>query len=114
MEDKVWTNHEVDSLMRTRYVVVSLYVDEKRKLAVSDRITYTTSTGDEQTLTTVGDKWTAYQKENFLAVSQPQYAILDADQKAMTKTKYKTSAKDFAEWLRCGLDAYEKSRNNTQ
>ena len=29
MEEKVWTNHDVDRLMSSKFVVVSLYVDEK-------------------------------------------------------------------------------------
>jgi thiol:disulfide interchange protein DsbD len=117
MEEKVWTNQEVDSIMRTQFVVVSLYVDERTKLPVKDRITYTaTSSGQEETIVTIGDKWTAFQKENFGAVSQPQYAILDPrneaqamKKKALTKTKFYTpNAAKFKKWLECGLEAYRK------
>lgn len=112
MEEKVWTDGEVDSLMRTKFVVVSLYVDERTKLPVKDRITYKTTGGKEQTLVTIGDKWTAFQKENFGAVSQPQYAIINADQKALTKTKFYTPGpKEFITWLKCGLEAFEKGKN---
>ena len=109
MEEKVWTDHYVDSLMRTKYVVVSLYVDERTKLPVKDRVTYTTSSGEEEAIVTMGNKWTAFQKENFGAVSQPQYAILSPDQQLLTKTKFYTpSAAEFAKWLECGLEAFEK------
>lgn len=111
MEEKVWTNTEVDSLMRSKFVVVSLYVDERTKLPVKDRITYKSATGAEQTLVTIGDKWTAFQKENFGAVSQPQYAIISTDQKALTKTKFYTpDPGEFAKWLECGLNAFSKSK----
>lgn len=111
MEEKVWTNSEVDSLMRTKFIVVSLYVDERRKLPVKDRITYKNSAGKEETLVTMGDKWTAFQKENFGAVSQPQYAIITANEKALTKTKFYTPrAGEFAKWLECGLEAYGKTK----
>ncbi len=111
MEEKVWTNHEVDSLMRTQFIVVSLYVDERTKLPVKDRITYTTSSGQEETVVSIGDKWTAFQKENFGAVSQPQYAIINADKKALTKTKFYTPKPgEFKKWLECGLDAYKKAK----
>ena len=33
MEEKVWPDAIVDSLMRNEFIVVSLYVDEKKKLA---------------------------------------------------------------------------------
>jgi thiol:disulfide interchange protein DsbD len=110
MEEKVWTNNEVDSLMRTQFVVVSLYVDERTKLPVKDRITYTsTLSGDEETIVSVGDKWTAFQKENFGAVSQPQYVIIGPDKKALTKTKFYTpNVSEFKKWLECGLEAYRK------
>ncbi len=107
MEEKVWTDNVVDSLMRTQFIVVSLYVDERTKLPLTERITYTTSAGQEESIITIGDKWTAFQKENFAAVSQPQYAIISPDQKALTLSKFYTpDADEFAEWLRCGLKAF--------
>ena len=110
MEEKVWVDTEVDSLMRKEFVVVSLYVDERSKLPLQDQTTYITSAGQEESIITIGDKWTAFQKENFKAVSQPQYAIVSPDQRALTKTKFYTpDASEFAAWLRCGLDAYKKS-----
>ncbi|MCX8019285.1 MAG: thioredoxin family protein [Chitinophagaceae bacterium] len=107
MEEKVWTDYEADSLMRTQFVVVSLYVDERRLLPPHERITYTNSSGKEERILTVGDKWTAFQKENFGAVSQPQYAIITPDFRALTKTKFYTpDAGEFTRWLTCGLEAY--------
>lgn len=109
MEEKVWTNHLVDSLMRTKFVVVSLYVDERTKLPLKDRFTITDSTGSEESIISVGEKWTAFQKTNFGAVSQPQYAIISPEQAALTKTKFYTpSPKEFANWLQCGLEAFQK------
>ncbi|MBL7746375.1 MAG: thioredoxin family protein [Chitinophagaceae bacterium] len=111
MEEKVWTNNIVDSLMRTRFVVVSLYVDERTKLPLKDRITYTDSAGNEESVVTIGDKWTAFQKANFGAVSQPQYAIISPEQIALTKSKFYTpNANAFIEWLQCGLEAFEKNK----
>jgi thiol:disulfide interchange protein DsbD len=37
MEEKVWTNRTVDSLMRNEFVVVSLYVDERTGISTSSR-----------------------------------------------------------------------------
>lgn len=111
MEEKVWTDNLVDSLMRKEFVVVSLYVDERTKLPLTERITYRTSAGQEESVITIGDRWTAFQKENFGAVSQPQYAIISADQKVLTRSKFYTpDADEFAEWLECGLEAYRKQK----
>ena len=111
MEEKVWTNRIVDSLMRNEFVVVSLYVDERRQLPLTEQTVYKTSAGQEKSIITVGDKWATFQTENFGATSQPQYAIISADQIALTKTKYYTPDADkFIEWLECGIETYKKNK----
>lgn len=110
MEESVWTSPEVDSLMKHEFVVVSLYVDERRNLPLTDQTVITTSAGTQKEIVTVGDKWATFQTENFGATSQPQYAIINADQIALTKTKYYTpDAAEFAAWLQCGLEAFRKT-----
>lgn len=109
MEEAVWTNPIVDSLMRKEFVVVSLYVDEKRKLPIQQRMVYNAKDGTEKSIITVGDKWANFQIENFNATSQPQYAIISANESALTKTKgYTPSADKFSDWLECGLEAFRK------
>jgi thiol:disulfide interchange protein DsbD len=109
MEENVWTDETVTDLMKNRFVVVSLYVDERRLLPASDQLEYTTKNGVKKDIVTVGDKWATFQSENFNKVSQPQYAIVSPSEKVLTKTKtYTPSAKEFAEWLKCGLDAFRK------
>ena len=109
MEEKVWTDKGVDSLMRTKFVVVSLYVDEKTKLPATEQTVFKTNSGNEKPIITVGDRWATFQTENFGATSQPQYAIINADEVALTKTKFYTpDPAAFTEWLKCGLDAFEK------
>jgi cytochrome c biogenesis protein CcdA len=110
MEEKVWPDPLVDSLMRTQFVVLSLYVDERQKLPLTEQTTYTGANGSEKSIITVGDRWSTFQTENFGATSQPQYAIISADEKALTKTKFYTpDADEFAAWLQCGLDAHQKN-----
>jgi thiol:disulfide interchange protein DsbD len=109
MEENVWIDSDVEKLMKENFVVVSLYVDERKKLPLTEQIEYTTKTGIKKSIVTVGDKWATFQSENFNAVSQPQYAILSTDEKALTKTKsYTPDADEFREWLEAGLDAFNK------
>ncbi len=104
MEENVWVDEEVMRLMKEKFVVVSLYVDERKTLPASEQLLYKTKNGTSKQIKTVGDKWATFQSENFDAVSQPQYAILSPDEKVLTKTKgYTPSAKEFVEWLKCGL-----------
>jgi len=111
MEELVWTDQQVDSLMRTRFVVVSLYVDEKTKLPATEQQLYTPAGGSPKKILTTGDRWATFQTENFGATSQPQYAIITPDEKALTKTKFYTAdPAEFAEWLQCGLKAFQQVR----
>ena len=109
MEEKVWPDPVVDSLMRNEFIVVSLYVDEKKNLPLGEQTVEKLSNGTEKSIVSIGDKWSTFQIENFGATSQPQYAIISPDQTALTKTKYYTpDPEEFIKWLECGLDAYKK------
>lgn len=111
MEENVWTDEAVMGLMKNRFVVVSLYVDERRLLPAADQTEFVTKKGVTKNIITVGDKWATFQTENFSKVSQPQYAIVHPSEIVLTKTKtYTPSAKEFADWLKCGIDAFEKVR----
>ncbi len=111
MEEKVWTKPEVQKLMREDFILVSLYVDERTKLPVSQQIVYKSKNGSEKSIITVGDKWTAFQIDNFHATSQPQYAMISPDEKALAKTKFYTpDATEFSQWLQCGLKAFKSIR----
>lgn len=109
MEDQVWIDPEVKQLMKDSFVVVSLYVDERRSLPVPQRQQYRAKNGQARSIVTVGDKWATFQSENFHAVSQPQYAIVSPAEQALTKTKGYTTTQEFANWLRCGLDAHKRT-----
>ncbi len=111
MEENVWTNPEVERLMKEEFVLVSLYVDERTKLPASQRTVHTMKNGSEKSIITIGDRWTAFQLENFEATAQPQYAIVSPDEKALTKTKFYTdNPKEFAAWLECGLKAHKEGK----
>lgn len=110
MEEKVWTDPTVSRMMKNDFVVVSLYVDERKTLPAAEQTTFVTKDSSQKQIITVGDKWATFQSENFNAVSQPQYAIISPDEKVLTKTKsYTPKPSEFSAWLSCGLDAYKKS-----
>lgn len=111
MEEKVWPDSVVDSLMRNEFIVVSLYVDEKKNLPLAEQTVERLANGNDKSIVSVGDKWSTFQIENFGATSQPQYAILSPDQVALTKTKFYTpNPEEFIKWLECGLDAFKKTK----
>ena len=109
MEEKVWTDAAVLAMMKNKFVVVSLYVDERKVLPAAAQQTFKTKTGATKQIITVGDKWATFQSENFNAVAQPQYAILSLNEMALTKTKaYTPDPREFQKWLECGLETFNK------
>ncbi|MEN9497830.1 MAG: hypothetical protein RL750_729, partial [Bacteroidota bacterium] len=63
--------------------------------------------GHVKKIETIGDKWSAFQIANFGATAQPEYAIIDAGGKLLTRTKFYTDdAEAFRDWLQCGVEAF--------
>ena len=111
MEEKVWSREEVYKLMKDSFVVVSLYVDDKKKLPASAQFSYKTKEGIEREIKTVGDKWAIFETENFANNAQPLYAILNNDEVLLTRpVGYTPSVSEYRDWLLCGLDAYKKGK----
>jgi thiol:disulfide interchange protein DsbD len=110
MEENVWTQSEVKELIEKNFVLVSLYVDDRKRLPKNEQFVYTTGDSSKKAIETVGDKYSTLQSENFKNASQPLYVILDGNEKLMNlPVGYTPNEKDYAEWLSCGLDAYKKS-----
>ncbi|MEP7165531.1 MAG: cytochrome c biogenesis protein CcdA [Ferruginibacter sp.] len=109
MEEKVWSRPEVYKLMKEKFIVISLYVDDKKKLAGANQFTYTTKEGVEKEINTVGDKWATFETENFSNNAQPLYAILNNEEELLTHpVGYTPAAAEYLQWLQCGVDAFEK------
>jgi thiol:disulfide interchange protein DsbD len=109
MEENVWPDPKVKELM-SQYVLVSLYVDDKQKLPASRQFVFTGRDSLERRIVTVGDRWSAFQTENFEASSQPWYVLLSPDEKLLNPpVGYTPDSEAYAQWLRCGLDALKAS-----
>ncbi|MFZ1784816.1 MAG: cytochrome c biogenesis protein CcdA [Ferruginibacter sp.] len=111
MEENVWTNEEVKRIMTEKYILVSLYVDDKQKLPAAKQFTYTTKEGTEKEIISIGDKWATFETENFKNNAQPLYAILNGDEILLNHpVGYTPNIKEYKDWLLCGLDAFEKAK----
>lgn len=111
MEEQVWTRPEISSLLRDKFILVSLYVDDRKKLPPSGRFTYTFADGKEKDIETIGDKWATFQTENFGKSTQPLYVIISPSGELMTHPLgYTPNAKEYEDWLNCGLQAYSANQ----
>ncbi len=109
MEENIWTRKEISELMN-KYVLVSLYVDDKMQLPASAQFIYTAKDGSRRRVSTVGEKWSNFQTENFNASSQPWYVLLSPDEHLLNSPiGYTPDAGQYAAWLRCGLEAFERT-----
>ena len=59
MEAAVWTDSKVGGIINDKYVLISLYVDDKTPLNEPINVV---ENGTERTLRTVGDKWSYLQR----------------------------------------------------
>jgi thiol:disulfide interchange protein DsbD len=112
MEEHVWPKREVYNQLKDDYVLISLYVDEKIELPVEEQITVERKTGGTRKLRTYGNKWAHFQAEYFNNNSQPYYVLLSPDGKLLNQpVGYTPDSKEYAEFLKCGLEAYEQVKN---
>ena len=97
--------------MKERFIVVSLYVDDKKKLPAAKQFTYKTKEGISKEIITVGDKWATFETENFRNNAQPLYAILNTGEVLLNNpVGYTPSIREYKDWLQCGLEAFEKNK----
>src|SRR6185503_592986 len=78
MENSVWVNPQVRTLMQNDFILLELYVDEKTDLPASE--TYTSKLTGER-ITTIGDKNSDRETTDFNSNSQPLYVIIDGSGK---------------------------------
>ena len=98
MEAAVLSKPEVAEHMH-KYVLISLIVDDKTKLA--EPITVEEN-GKTVTLKTVGDKWSHMQRSHYQSNAQPYYVQLDADGNRIVESSYAydEDIAKFLEWLK--------------
>ncbi|MBR6141141.1 MAG: thioredoxin family protein [Bacteroidaceae bacterium] len=108
MEAAVWTDPQVAGLMREKYVLITLYVDEKTPLP--EKMTVREN-GADVTLRTVGDRWSYLQRSKFGANAQPFYVLLDNDGHPLTGSySYNEDVAAYRSFLEKGLRQYSQKR----
>ncbi len=107
MEAAVWTDATVADLLNNKYVLISLYVDDKTPLP--EPMTVTDTDGSQRTLRTVGDKWSYLQRHKFGSNTQPMYILLDNEGKPLTGSRsYDEDINEYVDFLKVGIDNYKK------
>ncbi len=101
MEQKVWSDPKVLSILKNDFVIVVLYTDDKTKLPESEWVT--TSSG--KVLKDRGRVNAWFVRENFGVSAQPNYVLLSPDGKQLAPIRgYNTDIDGFVEFLNSGLE----------
>lgn len=110
MEENVWDKPGVYEMLKEDYIIVSLYVDDRKELPADMQDTIMVSrTGNNKVIKTYGDKWSAFEIETFNSNSQPFYALISPDEVLLNKpVGYTPDVTEYEAWLRCGLNAFDK------
>lgn len=112
MEEQVWSTSEVYDILSEQYVIISLYVDDKKELPTEEQFDYLRANGSVKQIETVGDKWATLQTINFKNNSQPYYALLNHDLELLNTTNaYEPNADAYFEWLNTGLENFNKKKS---
>ena len=110
MEQGVWSDSQIKKILKNEVVLISLYVDDRNKLAQEDQYE-TTLAGKKKKVRTVGDKWMVLQANTYQTNSQPYYVMLDRNGKPLIENaNYQDygSVKIFKDWLNRGLSAFNQ------
>ena len=109
MEDNIWVDPRIDRILRSDYVVISLYVDDKKKLPKAQQ-------GEKDLFgktfkqRTVGDKWTYMEASRYSSNSQPFYVLLGPDEKMLIDKPigYTPDVEDYEAYLKRGVEEFNK------
>ena len=109
MEEQVWSREDIFKVINNDYVLISLYVDDRKELPDEDKFNFLKPTGGTKLIKTVGDKWATFQTVNFENNSQPYYIIFDSDFNLLNEpVGYTPDADAYLDWLNEGIKNFKK------
>ena len=101
MEERVWSDPKVLSVLTNDIVLISLYVDDKRKLPENEQ--YVSETTGKK-IRSIGNKWSDFQIKKYKANAQPYYVLLDHDGDNLNKySAYDPDIDSYLKWLNEGI-----------
>lgn len=110
MEEHVWPKKKIDDYLRNDYVLISLYVDDKKELPESEQVLVNRINGGTRKLENYGHKWAHFQTQFFQTNSQPYYVLLSPDGQHVLNSPvgYTPDEDEYEQFLQCGLDVIQQ------
>lgn len=106
MEQKVWSDPEVQEMLRNEFVVAALYGDDKKNVPEEDWVTLPNG----KVLKGLGRINSRFVAETFGINAQPGYIIVDHNGKALLPPRgYNLNVAEYIQFLRDGIAEFKKS-----
>jgi thiol:disulfide interchange protein DsbD len=108
MENNVWSDERILSILKNDVVLISLYVDDKRELPKREQFISKT-TGS--TIETIGDKWTDFMISTYKTNTQPLYVLTDLEGSSLNLQQPTISyvgIEEYELWLQNGIAQFKK------
>ena len=110
VEETIWTDAEIIRHLREDFVVVSLYVDDQKRLFPEDKMAYILDENTGDKIRTIGGKWASFEVNNFGQSTQPLYVTMHHDGETVLTSpfSYPITTEEYDDFLECGLRAFER------
>ncbi len=108
MENNVWSDERILTILKNQVVLISLYVDDKRELPTTEQFVSKT-TGSR--IETIGDKWTDLMISKYKTNTQPLYVLTDLEGKNLNTQQPTISfvgIEEYESWLKQGISKFIK------
>ncbi len=107
MEQNVWVDDKVLNILKNEVVLISLYVDDKRKLEDDEIVESQLKPGKK--LKYIGQKWSELQTIKYKTNSQPFYVLMDHNEENLIEpVGYTPDIEEYYGWLQKGVGAFKK------
>ena len=101
MEERVWAEPQILNILKNEVILISLYVDERKKLPEEEQ--YISETTGKK-IRTVGNKWSDFQIKYYQMNAQPYYVLIDLDENKLNEpVGYTPNVNEYEIWLKDGL-----------
>ncbi len=105
MEQNVWVKDKVLAILKNDVVLISLYVDDKRKLPEGEAVDSKLNPGKK--LRYIGQKWSELETIKYGTNAQPFYVLLDKNEEKLNEpVAYTPDVDAFYNWLKDGISKY--------
>jgi thiol:disulfide interchange protein DsbD len=91
--------------LKNDIVLISLYVDDKRKL---EKDMQYVSEITEKKIRSIGNKWSEFQTIRYKANAQPYYVLINLEEENLIKPiGYTPNINEYKNWLKSGLKNFK-------